>query len=503
MERREFLQHCGLLSIAGYLTACGSSDPLAVTGDAIGGLDPQAAAAPLPAPDPLVHLLKRSRFGTTAADLAAARAQGINGYLEQQLNPQQMLPDLVELQAAVRFPVTELPLTAAYYADAFELSEITRQLAEKTVFLGTYSDRQLFEVMVGFWTDHFNIDNVTGNLPRTKPDFDRNVIRANAFSSFRALLHASAKSPAMLEYLDGMSNVADGPNENYARELMELHTLGVDGGYTEADVKEVARCFTGWGINGTTRMFEFHPQRHDTEEKHVLGTVIPAGGGVEDGEAVLDLLASHPSTARFIATKLVRHFVADQAPAVIVEAVRAAFSASDGDIPTLLRALFLHPDFASYADYKLKRPLNYVCGALRAYDNDASHYPGTELLSLLSRLGQVPHRWFAPDGYPDVASYWLSASGLLERWNFAAELVETRGLFGESPASALVEEGMSAEQLVDALAAKLIMRTLRTSDRAALITIAGSDGPLTGETLNLAAERVAGLLLASPYFNLR
>jgi hypothetical protein len=513
LKRREFLQTCALLSVGGgvaALSGCGSSAPVAFgTGGGAGAadtLDPTTAASPLPPPDPLVHLLKRTRFGVSAADLEAARALGIEGYLDAQLAASGDTGAL-DLQAAVRFPLTVLPAPALFYAGNSDLVGTPDALSEKTIFLGAYSDNQLFEVMVDFWNDHFNIDNLTGTLPQNKIVFDREVTRVHALGTFRALLQATGKSAAMLEYLDGVSNKAGGPNENYARELMELHTLGVDGGYTEADVKDVARCFTGWNTNGTTRAFEFRGADHDDDAKQVLGHAIAAGGGVSDGEAVLDILASHPSAAKFLAGKLVRRFVADEAPAAIVNAVAAEYTRTDGDIAAMLRVLFMHPAFYDYADYKLKRPLDFVCGALRAFDNTPDHYPGTELITLLNRLGQVPHRWPAPDGYPDRSLYWLSASGLLERWNFAATLVETRGLLGDSYATAGLEPSETPATLVDKLAARLLLRSLRVDDRAVLVMAAADNGDetsvLEGEALTLAAERVAGLLLASSYFNLR
>ncbi|MGB0220013.1 MAG: DUF1800 domain-containing protein [Sinimarinibacterium flocculans] len=509
MDRREFLRACALVYSGGALsslTGCGSSAPVSLPGvDPVAGdpLDPTTAADPLPHPDPLVHLLKRTRFGVSAEDLEAARAQGAEAYLDAQLAPQ-LLPDIAELLAAVNFPLTQLPTPLVSTLSNSELLPASQQLAEKTVFLASYSDRQLFEVMVDFWNDHFNVENVTGTLPGAKIAFDRDVVRVHALGRFGALLHATAKSAAMLEYLDGRSNRAQGPNENYSRELMELHTLGHGGGYTETDVREVARCFTGWNSDQTTYAFQFNANQHDSDSKTVLGHSIAAGGGVEDGERVLDILAEHPSTARHLATRLARRFVSDDPPTAVIDAVATEYTRTDGDIPSMLRVLMRHTDFQAAADRKLRRPLDFVCGAIRAFDADPSHYPGAGLIDLLSRLGQVPHRWFPPDGYPDRGDYWLSTSGLMERWNFAATLVESRGLLGQSQASDHVGSSETPASLVDTLSARLLMRPLRARDREALIAVAGDGAAaLSGEALVLASERIAGLLLASPAFNLR
>ncbi len=506
MNRREFIRTCALLYGSGALAALSGCSSEAPAIGATGAADPQAPdgfGSALPPSDPLVHLLKRTRLGVSADDLAQAQTQGAAAYLEAQLTPG-LLPDAAELDAALRFPLTQLPLLLLYRLSDTDLLQATQQLAEKSVFLGIYSDRQLFEVLVDFWNDHFNIENVTGTLPAAKIDFDRSVIRAHALGRFSALLHATAKSPAMLEYLDGAGSRAEGPNENYARELLELHTLGHGGGYSETDIREVARCFTGWSFNAITGAFQFRAQDHDDGDKLVLGLHIPAGGGVTDGERVLDLLAAHPSTARFIATKLVRRLVADDPEPTLVALLAAEFERTQGDIPALLRLLFTQPEFYRHSDAKFRRPLDLVCAAIRAFDNAPLHYPGSSLITLLNRLGHVPHGWFPPDGYPDSASHWLSANGLLERWNFAALLGESRDTRGRSLAATHVREQETPASLVDRLAARLLLRPLRAVDRDRLIALAGDPAAvLSGDALALAAERIAGLMLASPAFNLR
>jgi uncharacterized protein (DUF1800 family) len=278
-------------------------------------------------------------------------------------------------------------------------------------------------------------------------DYEMNAIRPHALGKFKDLVMATAKSPAMLFYLDNfqssapdaqlllqrrgaLSSVAQlrkrarGINENYARELMELHTMGVDGGYTQKDVEEVARCFTGWTIERprSGARFVFRPWMHDKGEKIVLGHRIPAGGGIEDGEKVIDILVHHPSTARFIATKLVRRFVSDDPPPNLVERVAAVYKKTDGDIRQMLRAILTSTEFYSAEAYraKVKTPFELVVSSIRALgaETDGS----VALAQLIARMGQPLYLCQPPTGYPDRASAWVSAGALLERLNFAQAL---------------------------------------------------------------------------------
>jgi uncharacterized protein (DUF1800 family) len=250
--------------------------------------------------------------------------------------------------------------------------------------------------------------------------------------NFRDLLRASAVSPAMLWYLDGRVNrrarPEDKPNENYARELLELHTLGVHGGYTQQDVMEVARCLTGWTVRDRKKFFkgrvEFQARQHDDGPKRVLGVEIPAGLGPRDLDRVLEIVVAHPGTARHLAEKLCRRFIADEPPAGAVAATAAAFAASGGGIAPTLRALFATPEFRApdIRGGKFKRPFHFVVSALRVAnaETDASK----QLVEHLLRLGHAPFRHSTPDGYPESATHWQN--GLLWRWNFATALTENR-----------------------------------------------------------------------------
>jgi uncharacterized protein (DUF1800 family) len=377
---------------------------------------------------------------------------------------------------------------------------IMAELIASRILRAAYSERQLQEVMVDFWTNHFNVYAQKGADRWFLTSYDRDVIRPNALGNFRQLLGATAKSPAMLFYLDNFQSVGpdapggrrrQGPlrrlmqnrnpesgqqqrpqqqrrmrrgiNENYARELMELHTLGVEGGYTQKDVQEVARAFTGWtifaprgmgiygaeGEDGRAGTFFFNPRTHDTGEKTVLGQKIPAGGGVEDGEKVLDILARHPSTARFIATKLARKFVADNPSPALVARVAEAFRKSDGDIKTTLRALFSSPEFnsAEARRAKIKTPFELAVSALRALGAETDARPA--LLLWVARMGEPLYGYQAPTGYPDTAEHWVNTGALLERMNFALALAANRIPGTRVDLSRFVGQGDSAGAAVD------------------------------------------------------
>ena len=380
---------------------------------------------------------------------------------------------------------------------------IIQDLQASRILRAVYSERQLQEVMVDFWTNHFNIFAGKGMDQWFLTSYDRDVIRPHAFGKFQDLLLATAQSPAMLFYLDNFQSVSphaqmggqnrrrelldpfgrmpgrinnnpfrrnganllainrellraqqqgtrimrEGPqtmpqpqrprrgiNENYARELMELHTLGVDGGYTQKDVQEVARCFTGWTIrnprgllnDGEAGTFYFNPRLHDDGEKIVLGHKIPAGGGIKDGLMVLDILARHPSTAKFIATKLSRRFVSDNPSPALVERVAAAFRKSDGDIRETLRAIFTSPEFNSPEAYraKIKTPFELAVSAIRALGGETDGRPA--LHQWIARMGEPLYMYQAPTGYPDTAESWVNTGALLERLNFALALASNR-----------------------------------------------------------------------------
>ncbi|MBD0321197.1 MAG: DUF1800 domain-containing protein, partial [Gemmatimonadetes bacterium] len=309
---------------------------------------------------------------------------------------------------------------------------ILADLAGARLQRAVYTERQLEDVMADFWFNHFNVFFGKGADRYLVGDYERSAIRPHVFGRFRDLLGATARHPAMLVYLDNArSRAADstrqagrasGINENYARELMELHTLGVDGGYTQRDVGEVARAFTGWtvGRGGGGPRFVFRRALHDARAKTVLGRTLSAGRGEEDGGEVLDLLARHPSTTRHVARKLAGRFVADEPPARLVDELAAVFTRTDGDLRAVTRALFRSPEFARSRGAKTRTPFEFVAGTLRA--TDAELRPSRPVLQTLRELGHMPYASTAPTGYAHTAAEWTGGGAMLARMNFALAL---------------------------------------------------------------------------------
>jgi len=415
------------------------------------------------------------------------------------------------------------------------------ELIPSIMLRSTVSDRQLLEVMTVFWENHFSVsaDKMSGQYALV--DYDH-AIHANALGKFRDLLEAVAKSPAMLFYLDNAESGVDslhptsvelamqqlraahpplgdtgliavathrptGLNENFARELMELHTLGVDGGYTQHDVQEVARCFTGWRIdNGNgpfafsqLSVFAFHPEQHDAAEKVVLGVHIPAGRGIEDGEEVLDILARSPSTARFIAKKLVIHFVSDNPPPALVERAAQTYLRTGGDIREVLRTIVTSPEFFSRAAFraKAKTPFELVASVVRALN--AAPDTTQETAQLVAGLGQRIFGHLTPEGWPDQGAAWLNMGALLDRVNFAVKVgggqVRTITIANWRPSSALLK--LNATDQVDGVIAALLEGEVSPTTRDALLAIETPPGSIQhlGE--------LVGLALGSPEFQSR
>ncbi len=414
-------------------------------------------------PQPGQLLRQLQARGILPQNLAEARenrtrqATNAPGEMPNQMEPPQSAPQNPMDNEKYRQLIRE------YYLQngLLQPQRLSADLQASRILRAVYSERQLHEVMVDFWSNHFNVFMGKGADRWLLPAYDRDTIRPHAMGKFAALLEATAKSPAMLFYLDNFQSVSPnarqpaarmaapqrqrrGINENYARELMELHTMGVDGGYTQKDVQEVARCFTGWTIfaprgggaavnaligeagRRSAGTFFFNARMHDDGEKTVLGQKIPAGGGINDGLSVLDILARHPSTAKFISTKLVRHFVADDPPASLIEAVARTYTKSDGDIREMLKTIFFSKEFNSSQAYrsKVKRPFELVISAIRTLGADTNGGPGTH--QWLQRMGEPLYGFQTPNGYSDAAESWVNTGGLLERMNFALALASNR-----------------------------------------------------------------------------
>ena len=320
---------------------------------------------------------------------------------------------------------------------------VVTELQRAKLLRAVYSERQLNEMLVDFWENHFSIYANKDADKWLLTAFDRDAVRPFVLGRFRDLLGATAKSPAMLYYLDNwQSSVirkypatkdkparqSGGINENYARELMELHTLGVDGGYTQKDVQEVARCFTGWTIRKPQEegLFFFNPQAHDNGEKIVLGNKIAANGGIGDAEKVLDILAANPATAHFISMKLAQRFLGDNPPEAVVKIAAQTYLKTDGSIRETLRSIITSPAFSSPAMYqtKVKSPFEFAAAALRI--TNAETDANRPVLDWISKMGQPIFGHITPEGFTEKSSEWLSTGSLLTRFNFANALAQNK-----------------------------------------------------------------------------
>jgi len=524
----------------------------------------------------IIHVLNRLGFGARPGDVERVKSIGLEQYINQQLSPEK-IADTVAENKVKDLTVLEMS-TAELYAKYPQPGQLLRQLQQRgmlaadsnnppnpqdeknrkvleeyyqqnglqrpqrimaelqasRILRAVYSERQLQEVMVDFWTNHFNVFAGKGADRWLLPSYDRDTIRPNAMGKFSQLLLATAQSPAMLFYLDnfqsvspdmnrggGMRRLANeqqqpqrqrrGINENYARELMELHTLGVDGGYTQKDVQEVARCFTGWtifqprggaaavnaimGSDAARRQagtFFFNPRAHDDGEKTVLGHKIPAGGGFKDGQTTLDILARHPATAKFIATKLVRHFVSDTPPPALVDRAAAAFTKSDGDIRETLKAIFFSNEFNSPEAYraKIKRPFELVVSAIRTVGADTNGGPGTH--QWIARMGEPLYGFQTPNGYSDAAESWVNTGGLLERMNFGLALAGNR-IQGTRVDLAAKLNAPEKSKLIDESLKMIVAGDISAATRETLLK-------QIDETNADTAAKVVGLILGTPEF---
>ena len=381
-----------------------------------------------------LRLLRRITMGMTGADVTAIKALGFDRYLEEQLNPGTIDDSAADTRIRSRYPqfyYTQAELLArdsTYWQDV--VGPANRAIVERAAF----SRRQLQERMTEFWSDHFNIAQATPRLV----DY-RDVVQQHALGNFGDMVRASMRSPAMLLYLDQVWSTKWGVNENYARELMELHTVGWNGGYTQTDVHEFARVLTGWTIDNN-RNFLYRADYHDFNAKTVMGMTFPArtpaGGtaGMDEAMNFAEYLIAHPATARFIATKLLKWFLRPDPSAAQVNAVAAAYTSTHGDIKAMLRVI-LTPNNLANAPAKLKRPFHYYVSALRATGvsvdpwTDWSNWEG--IGGALWDLAHQTFQWLTPDGYPDRAEYW--AGLMVNRWNAVSSIVGNWGQLGQYP----------------------------------------------------------------------
>jgi len=443
--------------------------------------------------------LNRLTFGARMDERAWFAEIGLQAYIEEQLAFDSLNDFDSDLMLnsfkTLNMDANELEGISNGLFDNYNRETVPNELRQATFLRQLYSKRQLYEVMVEFWSDHFNIYIEKGNGFYLKTVDDREVIRKNALGSFRDLVWASAHSSAMMVYLDNQANEKSHPNENYARELMELHTLGVNGGYTQQDVMELARCLTGWTVKEHFWLgdFVFKDEFHDTGVKKVLGRTIQPSGEKE-AEQVIEMLASHPSTARFIATKLTRRFLADKPPQVIVEKATQTFLKTNGDIKSVLRVILL--DGLPLAQPKYKRPANFILSALRMLNVETN---GTAIHDYLLRMGQFYFNWPTPDGYPDHSETWQG--NLMPRWQFAFELIRDEINGTKTGLKSLLDVSMAdgLREEVDSISTLLLGAPLDLVVRDELIDSVLSAGASEEEALHI----VTAGLLASPAFQWR
>jgi uncharacterized protein (DUF1800 family) len=503
---------------------------------------PASAATPVAPRDDasIVHALNRLGYGPRPGDVERVRQMGLDAWIDLQLHPDRIADAKTDSAVAslrtVRLSSRELmagydlPREAkreaarrrnemaenaseetvkrarrellAKYRSQMEGSprEVVNELQQAKLLRAVTSERQLGEVLGDFWLNHFNVYAQKGLDRFLIGAYERDTIRPHVFGRFEELLKATAESPAMLFYLDNWRSSSPnaqqpragrrapqkkrspGLNENYAREIMELHTLGVDGGYSQQDVTEVARCFTGWTIRGLRDgrpEFAFDARRHDAGDKLVLGRVIK-NGGKHEGDEVIHLLATHPSTARFLALKLARRFVADEPPPALVDRAAETFRKTDGDLRAVVATIVGSPEFFApeARAAKLKTPLEFVASALRA--SGATLTDAGDLTRRIAAMGMPLYLQQPPTGYKDTADAWVGSSGLLARLNLALDLAA--GRVGGVSMPALPQDAAQ-------LAAQLVPAGLSESTRRTLASEAGAE-----------PARMAGLVLGSPEF---
>jgi uncharacterized protein (DUF1800 family) len=593
------------------------------------GASLRAQPAPPNDDQEIIHVLNRITFGPRPGDVEMVRKMGLANYIDQQLHPESIDDSAVDQQVQqldlVNLSSSDLatlfwddtkrflkkqkeqpsattenaagdampgapaqtmtpvfnpnwanpqahPATAGdnnetpiQQATAWRSVAAIGQLEDAKLIRAVESQRQLQEVLVDFWTNHFNIDMKKGPCRVLKVVDDRDVIRPHILGRFRDLLEASAKSPAMLFYLDNAENSVTreltpfqqqmqaayvkmtmgdlasaipapgkkqgGINENYAREIMELHTLGVNGGYTQKDVQEVARCFTGWTLNRRTGEFVFTPRRHDDGEKFVLGHDIPAGGGMQDGETVLDILAAAPATAHFISYELCQRFVSDTPPEPLVQRVAGVFQSTDGDLRQVVGAILSSPEFLSPSSYqtKIKSPLEFAVSAVRATESNliakdpppfdklkptvegAAVLGRTKAGDRLSALKRQSLNWhiyelgeplFActpPTGYKEVSKIWVSPGALIERLNFSLALTGQR-LEDVRFDPKNILQGVDLDRpdaVLDQCVEALLQGNISTGTRQVL-SQAALPAPGTSRTVD--PSKLIALILGSPEF---
>jgi len=388
-----------------------------------------------------LQVLNRVSWGANRSSAADLARLGTGRWLDAQLRPAPA-PLPAEMQVRIdamtisQRPIADIAADLERQRRAFqsappeerkaerqafqqELARLGREAQTRMLLRALYSPNQLEEHMTWFWMNHFSVFQFKGPLRGLLADYEERAIRPQALGRFRDLLGATARHPAMLIYLDNARNSAGRINENYARELMELHTLGVEGGYTQRDVEALAHILTGWSVDlRSGQLARFYPRRHDFSAKLFLGRTIEGKGAAELDEA-LDMLARHPSTAHFVSRKLATFFVADDPPPALVERMAQTFALSDGDIGQVLRTMFISPEFRASLGTKFKDPLHYALSALRLVLDERPLPDAQPVIGALARMGEPLYARATPDGYPLTRTDWASPGQLATRFEIA------------------------------------------------------------------------------------
>ncbi len=505
-----------------------------------------------------LHALNRLAFGARPGDVDRVMKTGVDAWIDQQLHPEAIADREVEarLQQYGTLKLSDADMMQKYYRPIVEArrerkqaqnddemdpqqrqqmqmlrrnaQQVVGDLISQRVIRAADSDRQLNEVMVDFWMNHFNVFAGKGVDRFMLTSYERDVIRPHIWGRFEDLLMATAKAPAMLFYLDNARSVADpasrspraqrmmmerapdkamkgGLNENYAREIMELHTLGVDGGYTQKDVTELARVLTGWSIARPQEGggFVFRRALHDVGPKTVLGVQFPAGGGIEEGETMIRVLAHAPATAHHIAYELALRLVADQPPPALVDRVAKRFLETGGDLRQTVKAVIDSPEFWDRQEYrsKVKSPFEYAISAVRAVDGQI--VDARPIARELQKIGEPLYGAQPPTGYSDKAEAWMNTGALLNRLNFALALAANKMPGVRSDVAALIppEAAQDPQKSVDALAQALTGGDLSDATRATIrARLVERKAPDMDPGDNTQIPMIAGLILGSPEF---
>ncbi len=491
---------------------------LAAAGPALLRTAPSAVgASTLVADTPELHLLRRATYGPTATSHARIERIGVNRWLDEQLTPGSIDDDELRSMLDARFEGLRWSIAGANSnLEAFSW-DLMFDLGVAAIARAAWSERQLFEVMVDFWSNHLNVTNPFDGGWNTRHDYDRTVIRRHALGSYEDMLWASAQHSAMLIYLNNAESSKESPNENYGRELLELHSVGVGGGYDEDDMRMSALVMTGFTIDWEDAIFVYRPSWHHTGQVSVMGWSKPnttGAGGYDVAHSYVRYLARHPSTAVRIATKLCERFVSDSPAPALVDALADTYLANDTQIVPVLRRLFRSAAFKGSVGQKTRRPMEDVIATLRVlgFRHDRRGTDGMRALYwMLNDLGNTPMGWTPPNGYPDTADAWRSAGGTLARWNVHMSLAAHwwPDALRMPPLSALVPDPLPATYgaLVQALAKKLVFRALPSAHRDAICGFFGRtlNSPLSSnsDVLGWRLPYLVSLILDTPSHLLR